>query len=214
MQKDRLAEENIADVVKASSMQADTQQPAPAKPPAHTATADKPASQLQFPPPKAPSSLPAGTKRKLAEASLQPASKRRITPESTHVQPASAGAATAAASATAQQQASSRQAGEAGASSSSIVFQQQASLHVELGREALPLADQPEPGLRVLEAVQQGTRWQLVCHSGGQKQWSDEVQGKVNAVGGSMHFSAAGFQSGAIQVCRLCEQAWLWCLTL
>lgn len=193
----------LHDLAKGAFMQADAQQQPATKPQASAAKPDKPASQLQFPPPKPPSSLSAGAKRKLAsEASLPAASKRRITPESTSAQPTSSGATPAAA--TTQQQPASRQAGEV-ASSSSIVFDQQAGLHVELGREALPLGDQPEPGTRVLEAVQQGMRWQVVCHSGGQKQWSDEVQGKVTAVGGSMYLSAAGFQSGALQVGWPCQ---------
>ena len=183
-------------------MQADTQQTAPAQPQA-TATADKGSSQPQFPPPKPPSSLPAGTKRKLAEASLPAATKRRITPEKTRVQPIPTGATAAAATTSNQQQPQNRQPTAAAESviSSSIAFELPTGLHAELGTESLPIGDQPEPGVRVLEALQQGTQWQVVCHSGGQRQWSDEVQGKVTSVGGSMHFSAAGFQSGALQVC-------------
>lgn len=183
-------------------VQAAPQQPPPAAPQA-PAAADKPASQLQFPPPKPPSSLPAGSKRRLAEASQPANTRRRITPESTSVQP-SPTAATAAGGSTSQQQAQGRPAGAA-EPAASIVFEQQAGLHAELGREALPLGDQPEAGLRVVEALQQAAQWQVVCHSGGLRQWSDEVQGQVTAVGGSMHFSAAAFQSGALQVCQVSE---------
>ena len=181
-------------------VQAAPQQPPPAAPQA-PAAADKPASQLQSPPPKPPSFLPAGSKRRLAEASQPANTRRRITPESTSVQP-SPTATTAAGGSTSQQQAQGRSAG-AVEPAASIVFEQQAGLHAELGREALPLGDQPEAGVRVVEALQQAAQWQVVCHSGGLRQWSDEVQGQVTAVGGSMHFSAAGFQSGALQVCKV-----------
>lgn len=187
--------------VTSADMQADAQQAAPAQPQA-TATADKAPSQPQFPPPKPPSSLPAGTKRKLAEASVPAATKRRITPEKTRVQPIPMPATVTPAATTSQQQPQTRPptAAAEAAISSRIAFELPTGLHVELGRESLPLGDQPEPGVRVLEALQQGSQWQVVCHSGGQRQWSDEVQGKVTAVGGSMHFSGAGFQSGALQV--------------
>lgn len=182
-------------------MQAARVQPAPVRAPAQAQKPSAPAPQ--FPPPRpVPSSL-AGSKRKLAEAPQPAASKRRITPESTHTQPGAPAPSTAAAASSSQQTPSRAAAGDSATatSTSSIVFEQEASLHVELGREALPLGDQAEAGSRVLEAVQQGRQWRLLCHSGTARQWSDDVPGRITAVAGSLHFSAAGFQSGALQVC-------------
>lgn len=81
-----------------------------------------------------------------------------------------------------------------------IAFQQEPQLHVELGQESMPLGDQSEAGSRVLEAVLRGNQWELVCHSSGLHQWTDQVPAKVVAVAGSLHFAAAALESAVLQV--------------
>lgn len=156
---------------------------------------------LQSRPPKAPSSLPnggaaapgaVGSKRKASDLPTPAASRRRVTPESI---PDLSG------------QAGSVQQGRPailGPGHPVIAFEQEPQLHVELGKEPMPLGDEHEGGSRVLEAVLRSNQWELVCHSSGLQQWTDRVPGKVVAVGGSMRFAAAAFESALLQVGSQC----------
>ena len=148
-------------------------------------------------PPKAPGSLPngsaaVGSKRKASELAMPAPARRRVTPESLPA-PAPTG-----------QLGSGQQAGAAATAAApaqaAIAFQQEPQLHVELGQESMPLGDQSEAGSRVLEAVLRGNQWELVCHSSGLHQWTDQVPAKVVAVAGSLHFAAAALESAVLQV--------------
>lgn len=96
-------------------------------------------------------------------------------------------------------------AGETASSPPSISFQQESQLHAELGKEAVPLGDAAEAGSRVVEAVLHGSQWEVVCSSSGAHQWTDQVAGKVVAVGGSMSFAAVAFESATLQVSSACK---------
>ncbi len=150
-------------------------------------------------PPKPPSSLPngsaagpgatAGSKRKASELPMPAPARRRITPESL---PAPTG-----------QPGSGQPAGAPPPpppSQPAITFQQEPQLHAELGKEPIPLGDQAEGGSRVLEAVLRSGQWEIVCHSSGLHQWTDQVPAKVMAVAGSLNFAAAAFESAVLQV--------------
>ncbi len=150
-------------------------------------------------PPKPPSSLPngsaagpgatAGSKRKASELPMPAPARRRVTPESL---PAPTG-----------QPGSGQPAGASPPpppSQPAITFQQEPQLHAELGKEPIPLGDQAEAGSRVLEAVLRSGQWEIVCHSSGLHQWTDQVPAKVMAVAGSLNFAAAAFESAVLQV--------------
>ena len=133
----------------------------------------------------------AGAKRKAAHQPGPAAARRRVSPDPI-------------ASDTAQLRATggpetSAQA-VAGLTQAVISFQQEPQLHVELGREAMPLGDQPEPGTRVLEAVLRDGRWELMCFTSGVQQWTDLLPSKIVAVGGSMKFAAAALDTAVLQV--------------
>lgn len=150
-------------------------------------------------PPKPPSSLPnggaagpgatAGSKRKASELPMPAPARRRVTPESL---PAPTG-----------QPGSGQPAGALpppAPSQPAITFQQEPQLYAQLGKESIPLGDQAEAGSRVLEAVLRGGQWEIVCHSSGLHQWTDQVPAKVMAVAGSLNFAAAAFESAVLQV--------------
>ena len=172
------------------AVSSDQRQPVSLQAPSATAKARVPAQVSR--PPKAPNSLPngslagpaaAGAKRKALHQPGPASTRRRVTPAHAPQPPESEQPAV-------------------GVAQPAIAFQQEPHLHVELGREALPLGDQPEPGSRVLEAVHQDGRWQLMCFSSGVQQWSDLLPSKIFAVGGSMHFAAAASESAVLQVRR------------
>lgn len=151
-------------------------------------------------PPKPPSSLPngsaagpgaaAGSKRKASDLPMPAPARRRVTPESLP--------------APTRQPGSGQPAGASPPppplSQPAITFQQEPQLHAELGKEPIPLGDQAEGGSRVLEAVLRSGQWEIVCHSSGLHQWTDQVPAKVMAVAGSLNFAAAAFESAVLQV--------------
>ena len=166
---------------------------------------------LQPRPPKAPNGPPhgssaaaaaaagpsaaagAGSKRKASDPAMPAPTRRRVTPDSLP-------------GPSAQLPGSAHQAGPsppgmpAASAHPAITFQQEPQLHAELGKESLPLGDQPEGGSRVLEAVLRGSQWELVCHSSGLHQWTDQVPAKVVAVACSLNFAAAAFETAVLQV--------------
>lgn len=137
----------------------------------------------------------AGSKRKAVSLAAEAPAKRRVTPENV----AGPGGQQPAA----EQPSTSTDGNTAVGRQASIVFQQEPQLHAELGKEAVPLGDVPEPGSRVVEAVLRGSQWQVVCSSSGVQQWTDQVAGKVVAVGGSLHFAAAAFEGATLQVSHM-----------
>ena len=171
-----------------------------AVPPLPTASAKARQPLLPSRPPKGPNSMPngsapaptsAGAKRKAAHQPGPAAARRRVSPDPIASDPAqlraSDGPETSGQAVT-------------GPAQAAISFQQGPQLHVELGREAMPLGDQPEPGTRVLEAVLRDGRWELMCFSSGVQQWTDLLPSKIVAVGGSMNFAAAALDTAVLQV--------------
>lgn len=141
----------------------------------------------------------AGAKRRATQLPAEAPAKRRVTPENI-AGPSRQHMASQQDTATAR---------ESAASQPAIIFQQETQLHAELGKETLPLGDAGEAGSRVLEAVLKGNQWEVVCFSSGAHQWTDQVAGKVVAVGGSMRFAAVAFEGATLQVnfthiCRIC----------
>lgn len=132
----------------------------------------------------------AGAKRRATHLPAEAPSKRRVTPDNI------AGPSRLH---TASQQ-DTATASESAASQPGIIFQQESQLHAELGKETLPLGDAAEAGSRVVEAVVGGNQWEVVCSSSGAHQWTDQVAGKVVAVGGSMRFAAVAFEGATLQV--------------
>ena len=164
----------------------------------------------------------AGAKRRATHLPAEAPAKRRVTPENL---------AGPSGQHTASQQHTAT-AGAPAASQPAIIFQQEPQLHAELGKETLPHGDAAEAGSRVVEAVLRGNQWEVVCSSSGAHQWTDQVAGKVVAVGGSMRFAAVAFEGGTLQVslahtptvrcatwlmhtfCQLCNTCCPACLTL
>ena len=132
----------------------------------------------------------AGAKRRATHLPAQAPAKRRVTPENI---------AGPSGQHTMSQQ-DTATAGESAASQPAIIFQQEPQLHAELGMETLPLGDAGEAGSRVVEAVFRSNQWEVVCSSSGAHQWTDQVAGKVVAVGGSMSFAAVAFEGATLQV--------------
>lgn len=132
----------------------------------------------------------AGAKRRATHLPAEAPAKRRVTPESVSG-PSGQHATSQQATVTASEPASSQPA---------IIFQQESQLHAELGKEVVPLGDAAEAGSRVVEAVLRGNQWEVVCSSSGAQQWTDQVAGKVVAVGGSMCFAAVAFENATLQV--------------
>lgn len=165
----------------------------------NSAASAKSRPPIQPRPPKPSSSLPngsaagpgatAGSKRKASELPMPAPARRRVTPESL---PAPTGQSDSGQPAGASAPAAPPQ--------PAITFQQEPQLHAELGKEPIPLGDQAEGGSRVLEAVLRSGQWEIVCHSSGLHQWTDQVPAKVMAVTGSLNFAAAAFESAVLQV--------------